>query len=323
MTTRVSRGILEPMIALTLLLGQTVVTTQVNNTRPAFEEAMVAGIDPSIRNHDRRQLTTTTLFDRSDLLQLIVSAYLDADDVGACAMKITSGYECPPIVGSVPEWLRTYKFEVSAKFSSAALTAEDIVRLRDFRFTSSARKNVYPLPVRLMLQGLLEETFDVKVRRERREIPVWAITAGTDVPTLTRSSAAATTGMGTNGLLFAQLLPGPPPFAPVQLVFEGSTVKDATDLFSFYLERPVIDRTGLAGEYNFTLEFKGNSRAPWLRGGPALLMAGFDPARLTMAFEGAGFKVQSTTAPFEILIIDHVQRPSLLADVVRPPDGGR
>ncbi|MGH9236427.1 MAG: TIGR03435 family protein [Vicinamibacterales bacterium] len=310
--TRVSTRILAPMIVLSLLSGQVVVTTQIDHARPAFEEATVAGIDPSIRHHDRRQLTTTTLRDQSDLLQLIVSAYVDADGAGACAMKIAFGYECSPIVGPVPEWMRAYKFEVAARFSSAAVTAEDIVRLRDFRFTSSARKDVYPLPVRLMLQRLLEETFDLKVRRERKEIPVWAITAGANEPALIRSSAAATTGMGMNGLVFAKLLPGPPLFAPdgsVQLVFEGSSVKDAADFFSFYLDRPVIDRTGLDGEYNFTLEFKGNRRAPGLRGGLPLLMAGFDAARLTMAFEGVGLKVESTTAPFEILSIDHVQTP--------------
>ena len=41
-----------------------------------------------------------------------------------------------------------------------------------------------------------------------------------------------------------------------------------------------------------------------------MLMGGFDVARLAMAFDGLGFNVESTTAPFEILVIDHVQRPS-------------
>ena len=45
--------------------------------------------------------------DRTDLLQLIVSAYLDADGAGACGLKIAFGEECPPIVGSVPAWMRT------------------------------------------------------------------------------------------------------------------------------------------------------------------------------------------------------------------------
>jgi uncharacterized protein (TIGR03435 family) len=86
-------------------------------------------------------------------------------------------------------------------------------------------------------------------------------------------------------------------------------LKDAADFFSTYLDRPVIDRTGLTGEYDFTLEFKGNDAAPWLRRGLPV-MAGFDAARLALAFQGAGFTVESTTAPFEILLIDHAKQPS-------------
>src|SRR5687768_1985960 len=78
----------------------------------SFEEATVAGVAQSVRDHDRRELTTTTLLDRTNLLQFIVDAYLDADGVGACALKIRSGDECTPIVGSVPAWMRSYKFEV-------------------------------------------------------------------------------------------------------------------------------------------------------------------------------------------------------------------
>jgi uncharacterized protein (TIGR03435 family) len=162
-----------------------------------------------------------------------------------------------------------------------------------------------------MLQQLLEETFDLRVHRERREIPVWAITARTHdpAPTLMFSAAAATTGMGTNGLLFAKTLPGSPPFAPVQLVFEGSTVQDATDFFSIYLDRPVVDRTGLDKERNFTLEFKGNSRVPWLRGGLPV-MGGFDAPRMIEAFDRLGFNVEAATASFDVLVIDQVQRAS-------------
>src|SRR5688500_3733614 len=87
--------------------------------KPSFEEATVAGVAQSIRDHDRRELTITTLFDRTTLLQFIVAAYLDADGLGACALKILYGDECMPIVGSVPAWMRTYKFEVAAKLPAA------------------------------------------------------------------------------------------------------------------------------------------------------------------------------------------------------------
>ena len=305
-TIRVSFGVVAPPTILCVLLVQLVVAGQPNNADPVFEEVTVAGINPSIRNHEGRQLTTTTFVDRADLLEFILSAYFEADGAGVCGLKLVLVGECVPIIGPLPGWMRSSKFEVSAKLPTQSLPVETIDRLRDFRFTSSARKNVFPLPLRLMLQRLLEETFEFRVHRERRQIPVYAVTAQTNEPTLMRSSFAATGGMGTNGLVSGRRLPSPRPPAPddpVQLVFEGSTVKDATDFFSAYLDRPVIDRTGLDGEYNFTLEFKGNSRGSWPRGGVPL-MAGFDAARLVQAFEGVGFKVDSTTALFEILIIE-------------------
>jgi uncharacterized protein (TIGR03435 family) len=277
--------------------------------KPSFEEATVAGIPPSIPNHDRRQLTTTMLIDRTDLLQLIVSAYLDADGVGACAIKISSGDECAPIVGSVPAWMRTSKFEVAAKLPAASLPVEVIDRLRDFRFTGSPRRNVYPLPIQLMLQRLLEQTFDLDVRRERRQIPVYAITRTKDV-SLMHSSVTATAG--TNGAVMATRRPSPPrtPDDAWVLVFEGSTLTDAADFFSGFLDRPVIDRTGVEGPYNFTFEFKPVPGAPWRKGPWGPVMAGFDAARLAAGLDALGFALESTTAAFDVLVIEQMSRPS-------------
>ena len=267
----------------------------------SFEEATVAGIDPSVRNSDRRRLTTTTFFDQTDLLQLIVSAYLDADGAGACALKISFGDECAPIVGSVPVWMRSYKFEVAAKLPSESLSAETLDRLRAFRYRNSPRKDVYPLSVQLMLRRLLEETFDFAVRRERRVVPVWAITARTRESTLMHSNGS------TGGVVRATRRQGYPPFGPddpVQLVFEGSTMQDTAAFFSGYLDRPVIDRTGLEGEYDFTFEFKVGPAAPWKSGPYLPLMGGFDAARLAAGLGALGFGLESTTAAFDVLVIE-------------------
>jgi uncharacterized protein (TIGR03435 family) len=279
---------------------------------PSFEEATVAGIDPPRRSSDRRQLTTTTLIDRTDLLQLIISAYLDADGAGACAQKITFGEECTPIVGAVPQWMRTSTFELAAKWPSASLPEDATERLRDFRFTRSPRTNVYPLPVQLMLRRLLEDTFDLTVRRERRHIPVWAITSPTPEAPLRHSNVTAKTGMGTNGLVLGTRRQSHPPLVapddPVQLVFEGSTMKDVADFFSAYLDRPVIDGTGLVGTYDFTFEFKPRPGAPWKHSpatGYLALMAGFDVARLAAGLNALGLNLESTTAPFDVLVIEH------------------
>ena len=325
MTTGLSLSILAPMTVLCVVVCEVVITSQVNNEHTVFAEASVKAIEASIPDHTGRQLTITTFVDRTDLLQFIVSAYLDADGAGACATKIRLGHECAPIISPVPAWARADRFEVSAKLPFDSLPIETLDRLREFRFRSSPRRNVYPLPIQLMLQRLLEDTFELKVRRERRVIPVWAITGGNKELTPASVGAVPPADMHTHGLVLGTRRSGPcpcPPDDPVQLVFRGSSLKDAADFFSTYLDRPVIDRTGLGGEYDFTLEFKGDDRAPWLRRGLPL-MAGFDAVRLAMAFEALGFKVESTTAPFEILIIDHVQRPSLFAGLGRPPEGGR
>ena len=269
--------------------------------KPSFEEATITGVERP--NRQRRELTTTTLFDQTNLLELIVSAYLDADGVGACAWKLRSGDECAPIVASVPAWMRTSTFEIAAKLPTASLPIEAVERLRDFRFTGSPRHNVYPLPVQLMLQRLLEETFEIKVHRERRQIPVYAITRSKEVG-LMHSSVTVTSG--TNGVVMATRRPSPPraPDDPVVLVFEGSTLKDAADFFSGFLDRPVIDRTGIDGHYDFTFEFKPVPGAPWPKAPFGPIMVGFDAARLAAGLDTLGFALEATTAPFDVLLIE-------------------
>jgi uncharacterized protein (TIGR03435 family) len=231
-----------------VLLGHVVVTTQLTEPSPAFAEASVRAIDPAIRNHTGRQLTVSTFVDRASLMEFIVAAYLDADGAGACAEKIALGSECAPIVGSVPDWMRTEKFEIRANLPPDSVPITAVDSDGKFRFSSSLRRNVYPVRVQLMLQRLLAETFGIKVRRERRDVPVWAITRGANDSTLMPTRAAAGT-VGINGEAGATRLGSRvPPFtpdAPIRMAFEVGTIKDAGDFFSAYLDRPVIDRTSL------------------------------------------------------------------------------
>lgn len=296
-----------------VLPGPVVVATQLTEPSPAFADASVKSIDPAIRNHTGRQLTVSTFVDRASLIEFIAGAYLDADGAGACAMKITRGSECTPIVGAVPDWMRTDKFEIRAALPPDSLPVTTVNSDGEFRFSNSLRRNVYPLRVQLMLQKLLAETFGFEVRRERRNIPVWAITRGTSDSTLMPTRAPAGT-VGMNGWVRG----GPagfPPFTPngpmqdIRLEFEISTIKDAGDFFSACLDRPVIDRTGLEGEFDFSVEFKRDGRAPFPLGMP--LMSGFDATQLAKAFGSIGLKIEPATAPFDILLVDQAQRPSV------------
>jgi uncharacterized protein (TIGR03435 family) len=98
------------------------------------------------------------------------------------------------------------------------------------------------------------------------------------------------------------------------------TADDFSKLLVAFLDRPAVDKTGLAGLFNFHLEFTPDETSPGFLArmqqmrdsGPA--GAATDPTGGTTIFtamqEQLGLKLESTKAPREILVIDHVERPS-------------
>jgi uncharacterized protein (TIGR03435 family) len=72
------------------------------------------------------------------------------------------------------------------------------------------------------------------------------------------------------------------------------------------LARPVVDRTGLSGSFDFTLEWSDTiPRAP---GEPAPDTQG--PSLQEALREQLGLKLEATKAPLRILVIDRVEMPS-------------
>ena len=78
------------------------------------------------------------------------------------------------------------------------------------------------------------------------------------------------------------------------------------------IDRPVVDRTGLAGRFDFTLEY-GPQSSDELAKLPAV--EGTSPNAVRMPFRHAlreqlGLHLVPSTAPIRSLIIDHVEKPS-------------
>ncbi len=79
------------------------------------------------------------------------------------------------------------------------------------------------------------------------------------------------------------------------------------------LDRPVVDQSGLAGRYDFTLtwtpdetQFGGlGARVP-----PPSDNASAPPGLFTAIQEQLGLRLDSTKAPVEILVVDRVEKPS-------------
>jgi uncharacterized protein (TIGR03435 family) len=171
-----------------------------------------------------------------------------------------------------------------------------------------------------MLQALLEERFHLKVHRETMERPVYELTVekGGVKMQLSKEGSCTPYSMDSPPPIPAPSAPHPiycdfPRLAGDGLnwTLDGTGVsvgKLATSLSRSGLDRPVFDRTGLTGE--FDLHLKWAAEVPASAPGPGNID---DPTGLsifTALKEQLGLKLESAKGPVEVLVIDHVEKPS-------------
>jgi uncharacterized protein (TIGR03435 family) len=284
------------------LLQQTTAASSQGKPRPSFEVASVKPIDPSsmLRHHEGHLLTRERFLDRTELLQFIVRAYLGG---GPCLMTATPtmGQTCPLITGSLPSWVRTDMFEIQAtmppnsvpSYTSRQLHAQDTPEFN------------------LMLKSLLEERFHLKAHWEMKEIPVYALSVRKDGAKLKQKPPESQPrktpdGFEIHGLYSINTVPTPDDTPRMQMEFLGSSMKQAAETFAIYFDRPLLDRTGLQGEYDFKIEYDVDASTRI----PLNPFSGLTPSGLSAALQAVGLTLESTKAPVEILVIDHVQKPS-------------
>ncbi len=144
-----------------------------------------------------------------------------------------------------------------------------------------------------MLRKLLEERFQMKLRRDRRELPVYAIAVAKGGAKIRKSASDPNslpdqTGYGQNGQQVVK--------------FTNVAMSDVVLEMQGFLERPVVDTTGLQGRFDFTLTWTPSS-AP-ASGETAA------PGIFTAMQEQLGLRLQPTKAATEVLVVERVERPS-------------
>jgi uncharacterized protein (TIGR03435 family) len=81
---------------------------------------------------------------------------------------------------------------------------------------------------------------------------------------------------------------------------------------SAVLDRPVVDRTGLAGKYDFVLNWTPDDSQ--FRSMGAVVPPPPDNAKVPGLFtaieEQLGLRFESTRAPVQVLVIDRVEKPT-------------
>ena len=152
---------------------------------------------------------------------------------------------------------------------------------------------------RLMLQRLLAERFHLKAHRETRELPVYAIVRGKGQPKMTPSA-----GPAPPGSRFAQSFTN----NHFRWTMRDYKIADLAGGLESQLWSPVTDETGLAGEYDFTLEFVPSER--WqMKTGWAPSGEGADgPSLFTAISEQLGLKLESRKGPVPVLVVDSADK---------------
>jgi uncharacterized protein (TIGR03435 family) len=155
-----------------------------------------------------------------------------------------------------------------------------------------------------MLQKLVAERFKLTFHQDKRELSVYVLSVAKGGPKLTKSEGDPN---GLPGLFFRGKLG--------DLGVRNANMGDFTGLMQeAVLDRPVLDQTGITGRYDFTLvwtpddsQFAGMGvKIP-----PPAAEDGKAPPNLYTAIqEQIGLKLEATKAPADVMVVDHVEKPS-------------
>jgi uncharacterized protein (TIGR03435 family) len=144
-----------------------------------------------------------------------------------------------------------------------------------------------------MLQALLADRFKLVAHTETRNLPVYALVVGKGGVRMKETTGAARaeyhlTVSGRN----------------YRVVSNAATADDIVSaVANSFPDRPVIDRTGLTGRYVLDLTY-----TPTIRSNSE--PSPEDITIFTAVREQLGLRLNPTTAPVSVMVVDHIEKPS-------------
>jgi uncharacterized protein (TIGR03435 family) len=230
-------------------------------------------------------------------------------------VMLAYGYDCTLVDGG-PAWARSGEY-----YEIRALLPEGTPRetILDFLKGDAPR-------LQRMLQNLLADRFHLVLKRELREMPVYALTVASPgkmklSPEETLPPPAgfpAIPGMPALTVGRGQLLRG-----PGVIYGHALSMSDLTKELQQPAGRIVVDKTGLSDVFDVNLKFASNiapsttatppvrpQSIPPLPGAPQLTPALQEASLEDALKDQLGLKLESVRMPIEVLIIQSVERPS-------------
>ena len=203
------------------------------------------------------------------------------------------GAEDSRITGG-PNWLRFEKYDVDAKIDSSVV--DELKALSQDQRTLAQQQ---------MLRALLADRCKLAIHRETKDLAIYTLVIAKNGPKLQDAKPGETTSLSLGGNGETRSITG-----------QARSIANLVQALSVALGCPVLDKTGLAGKYDFKLEWTpDDSQAQSLStGAPNDRLAPPPDSNAPSIFEAIqgqlGLKLVSGKGPVEIFVIDHVDRPS-------------
>jgi bla regulator protein blaR1 len=231
-----------------------------------------------------------------------------ADNVGFNFLMQEAYLVKDPQVLGTPDWVKSERYDVDAKIDDATFAAIRTMSLEERKVQISR-----------MLQALLTERFKLSVHHDTKELPVYALLVGKSGSKLKETTLTPAE--------MAPQDPGRPPepgqkgpplrmMGPGQLSGTGVGSDVIAEILSRYVGRVVLDKTGLRGKYDFSLKWtpeEGEGRG--FQGGLGPNPDGpppdaNGPTLFAAVQEQLGLKLDPQKSNLDVLVIDHLERPS-------------
>jgi uncharacterized protein (TIGR03435 family) len=242
-----------------------------------------AAVDMSLESTGRKFEVTSVLANKTGEMRVMMRVQpggaWEATNVTLDSMiRLAYRIQESQLVGG-PPWIYSDRFDIVAKSPQGAPGPEFGLRM----------------------QSLLAERFKLKLHRETRELPVYAlVTDGTPGPRLTPSPIDCEAwARGRTGQPPTPLQPGERPTCgttatPGRLTGGSITMSQLAQTLSRYTQRMVLDQTGLTGGFDYDLEFD-------------------EPAGtsiFTALQQQLGLRLEARRAPVDVLVIDSAAQPA-------------
>jgi uncharacterized protein (TIGR03435 family) len=178
-------------------------------------------------------------------------------------------------VAGLPEWAKTEPIAVEAKMDSDTTRA-----LRKLPQMEQWKQ------MQLMLQAMLADRFALQAHRETRDLPIYELT------------------VAKSGSKMKQTTPdrggGSADYDSGKVTGHQISIESVAANLSFAVGRVIVNKTGLDGGYDFTLEYAPD-------GADA---SDTRPPIFTALEEQLGLKLEPSHGPVDVIVVDHIERPT-------------